>query len=109
MTELTTETFDNFISKNELAFVDFWADWCRPCLTMAPELEIFAAAKPDIAIGKVNINDGDNATLAQKFDVRTIPNFVLFKDGTLIGSISGAQTSDSLLEKVSSLLGDEND
>lgn len=88
--ELSKGEFDNY-TKEGTVLVDFFADWCMPCVMMAPIIDDLSDKfKGKIKFAKVNIED--NQELAQKFSVSSIPNFVLFKDGKqteqFIGSMS---------------------
>jgi thioredoxin 1 len=96
--ELTAKEFEEFTKKG-LVFIDFFAEWCMPCLMMAPILEELNEKIGDkIKFGKVNV--GDNEALARKFNVSSIPNFVLLKDGKpveqFIGAISGEELEKRL-------------
>ena len=86
--ELTKSEFGDF-TKNGLVLIDFFAEWCMPCLTMSPIVdELSEKFKGKIKFGKVDV--GENQDIAQKFDVVSIPNFVLLKDGKMIDQFVGA-------------------
>jgi thioredoxin 1 len=77
--------------------VDFWADWCGPCLQIAPVLEEISKEYGDrLQIMKLNIDE--NTIVADQFGVRGIPTLLLFKDGELIGTQVGAGTKTRLVE-----------
>jgi thioredoxin 1 len=77
--ELSEKKFDDF-AKEGLVFIDFFAEWCMPCLMMAPIVEeVSEKFSGKIKFAKVNV--GENESLARKFNVNSIPNFVLLKDG----------------------------
>ncbi|MFH1585536.1 MAG: thioredoxin [archaeon] len=96
--ELTNGDFDNFIGSG-LALVDFFAEWCMPCIMMGPIIdEVSEKMKGKVKIGKVNT--GDHPDLARKFDVTSIPNMVLFKDGKPIDRFIGSMSADELIEKL---------
>ncbi len=96
--ELTNGTFDEFI-KDGLVFVDFFAEWCMPCVMMGPIIdEMSETFRGKIKFGKVNIED--NQSLAEKFGVRSIPNFVLFKDGKVADNFIGGMPAEELEEKL---------
>ena len=59
--------------------LDFWAPWCGPCRMLAPILDEVAAARPDLKVGKVNIDE--QPELAAQFGVQSIPTLIAFKDG----------------------------
>ena len=92
--ELSGKKFDDF-AKSGLVFIDFFAEWCMPCVMMAPIVEeVSESFKGKIKFGKVNV--GDNEALARKFNVSSIPNFVLLKDGKVVENFVGAMDADEL-------------
>jgi len=96
--ELTNGEFENF-TKEGLVLVDFFAEWCMPCLMMAPVIdELSDRFKGKIKFGKINIED--NQELAQKFRIMSIPNFILFKEGKPVKQFLGAMPSESFEEKL---------
>lgn len=96
--ELTNGEFEEFI-KEGLVFIDFFAEWCMPCIMMAPIIEDLSEKLGNkIKFGKVNI--GDNEALAKKFNVSSIPNFVLLKDGKIIDQFIGAMSAEELENKL---------
>lgn len=96
--ELSGKEFVNFIKKG-IVLVDFFAEWCMPCVMMAPILEDVAKEmKNKVKIGKINVSD--NQGLAGKYDVSSIPNLILFKDGKQIDQFIGAMSEDELVEKL---------
>lgn len=96
--ELTEKQFDNFV-KSGIVLVDFYAEWCMPCLMMGPIVsDVCERLQGKIKVGKVNIDDEKN--VANKFNVRSIPNFVLFKDGQIIGQFIGAMDADEFEKKL---------
>lgn len=96
--ELSSKEFDDFIKKG-LVFVDFFADWCMPCIKMSPIIDELADKfKGKIKFGKVNV--GDNRKLARKFNVVSIPNFVLLKDGKPVEQFVGAMSGEELEKRL---------
>ena len=97
--ELVNESGFNDFVKEGVAVVDFFAEWCMPCVMMAPVFEE-VADKFDgkVKFGKVSIDDSQE--LAQKFDVSSIPNFVLFKDGQVVERFVGSMTGEEFEEKL---------
>jgi len=96
--ELSKGEFEDYIKKDSV-LIDFTADWCMPCVMMAPVIdELSEKFKGKIKFGKVNIED--NQELAQKFDVVSIPNFVLFKDGKKVEQFMGATSSEDFEKKL---------
>ena len=100
--ELTKTEFESFI-KNGNVLIDFFADWCMPCLMMAPVLEELSEEfKGKIKFGKINVDD--NQELSQKFSVMSIPNFVLFKEGKISERFIGAVPAEDFSEKLKKAL-----
>jgi thioredoxin 1 len=96
--ELSNGEFDNFI-KSGIVLIDFFAEWCMPCLMMAPVIEELSEKfKGKIKFGRLNVDD--NQKLAQKFHVASIPTFILFKEGVpeqqFIGSINDEEFREKL-------------
>ncbi len=96
--ELIKSEFEDFISEG-VVLIDFHADWCMPCIMMAPVLdELSEEFKGKIKMGKVNIEE--NQEIAQKFGVMSIPNFILFKNGKKEDQFTGAIPIDQFSEKL---------
>ncbi len=86
-------------TKNKVVLVDFWAEWCAPCRMMAPILnDVAADLSGNNRVGKVNIEQFQS--LAQKYKVRSIPTFILFKDGKEINRYVGGKTKEFLLNQI---------
>jgi thioredoxin 1 len=93
---LTDKNF-NQQTKGKLVLVDFWAEWCAPCRMMAPILNDVANELPDEKkVGKLNIETYQS--MAQKFNVRSIPTLILFKDGKEVDRFVGVKYKDFLLK-----------
>lgn len=100
--EISEKEFNSKI-KNKLLAVDFFAEWCMPCLMMAPVFsEVAEKFDGKVEFAKVNIDD--NSSLASKFGVMSIPTIILFKNGKEEGRITGAVSSERLEEKLNDLL-----
>ncbi len=88
--EVNDGTFAAEIEQHEgLAVVDFWATWCAPCRMIAPIVESLAteyAGKAKVA--KVDVDN--NQKTAARFNVRSIPTILFFKDGKLVDQVVGA-------------------
>jgi thioredoxin 1 len=87
---VTDADFESEVEKHEkLTVVDFWATWCGPCRMIAPILDQLAADYD----GKVKVTKLDvdaNIKTATKFNVRSIPMLLFFKDGKVVDQIVGA-------------------
>ena len=98
--DLSGKEFDSYI-KQGMVLIDFYADWCMPCVMMAPIMEELSEKfKGKIKFGKINVDDNQN--LAQKFGVMSIPNFVLFKDGKKANQFVGAMAEEDFEKKLKS-------
>ena len=101
--ELTSGSFDEF-TKEGLVLVDFFAEWCMPCMMMSPLIDDLAEKfKGKIKFGKVNVGEGEQS-LAQKYNVSSIPNFTLLKDGEIVEQFVGSMTEEEFEEKLNSHL-----
>ncbi|MBU1252425.1 MAG: thioredoxin [Nanoarchaeota archaeon] len=94
--------FDGFVKEGKV-IVDFYADWCMPCVTMAPIVEELAEKfNGKIKFGKVNVDDND--ALTKKFGVDSMPSFLVFKEGEVVGKFSGAMSIQDFEEKLKGFL-----
>ncbi len=96
--ELGEETFDEFVEGSRVALVDFWASGCRPCRAMAPVIRSLSREYTDVAFGKVN-TEAERA-LAERFAVRSIPTYLLFRNGKIVERFPGVATRDRLARKL---------
>ena len=98
---LNKESFEKLTSQSSQAvLIDFWATWCGPCQKLGPELEAFAAAHPDIIVGKVNVDDAENVPIAVSLGVNAIPALFFYKNGKLEKSFTGFMTKAELEAKI---------
>ena len=86
--EITTETFNQTISDNEIVLVDFWASWCGPCKQFAPTFAASAEKHPNVVHAKVDTEAEQE--LAARAQIRAIPTLMSFKKGTLVFNQAGA-------------------
>lgn len=91
------------LDAKEPVLVDFWATWCAPCIAMEPKLEELATThEGKLKVVKVNIEE--NQVTAQSFGVRSLPNFLIFQGGKVVGQIAGAVSKEKLQEAVQKVL-----
>ncbi len=97
-----TFTQDNFdaavLQAEKPVLVDFWAPWCGPCKMMSPIIEELAGEMEEVVIGKVNVDE--NADIAQRYNILSIPTFIVFKGGQVVEQFSGAMNKEQLKEKL---------
>jgi thioredoxin 1 len=87
--EVTGDNFESDVLKSgKPVLVDFWAEWCGPCRMVAPTLEQIAQENDGVQIAKVNVDQEQE--LAYRFQVSSIPTFILFKDGQVADRMMGA-------------------
>ena len=97
---ITDAQFEQEVLKAEgISVIDFWAPWCGPCHTMAPALEAFAEANAGrVRVYKLDVDD--NPKTAEKYEIRSIPTVIFFKDGepevVSVGAISEAGLQEKL-------------
>jgi len=87
---VTDSDFAQEIEKHEgLAVVDFWATWCGPCRMVAPILDQLAAEyNGKLKVTKLDVDA--NPSTAMRFNVRSIPTILFFKNGKLVDTVIGA-------------------
>jgi len=93
--------FQQTVEKGGIVLVDWWAPWCGPCRSFAPNFEAVAEANPDVTFAKVNTDEEQE--LAGAFQIRSIPTLMVFRDKVLLFSQAGAlprSVLEELLQKV---------
>jgi thioredoxin 1 len=102
--EVTRDNFEEVITGNNFVILDFWASWCGPCKAFAPTFEAASEKYPDVVFGKVNTEEQQE--LAGHFQIRSIPNVMLFREQVVLFSQPGAMPAagiDSVIEQAKAL------
>ncbi|MEC7895678.1 MAG: thioredoxin [Bacteroidota bacterium] len=101
--EITDKNFNDIISKNKTVLVDFWAEWCGPCRIIGPVIEELANEYEGKAIiGKLDVDSNQESSV--KYEVRSIPTIITFKDGEIVDRQVGAVPKETLKNIVDSQL-----
>jgi thioredoxin 1 len=97
---VTDDLFADEIERHDgLALVDFWATWCGPCQVIAPVVEQLAT-EYDGKLKVVKLDVDANQKTTMRYNVRSIPSVLLFKNGALVETVVGAVPKPYLVEKI---------
>ncbi len=97
--KLTTDNFDQeVLQAGQTVLVDFYADWCGPCKMMGPVVKEIADEAADVKVCKINIDE--EMAVAQKYGVMSIPTFIAFKNGEIVGKQIGAVPKSKLQDMI---------
>ena len=86
---------DEVMNSEKPVLLDFWAPWCGPCRRVVPIVEEIAKERPDIKVGKVNVDL--ESELAGQFGVMSIPTLVVMKNGQIVNQSMGARPKNAIL------------
>ena len=93
--EVNESNFKEFTGvKDRLVVLDFWAEWCGPCRMLAPVLEEIGTEYPEVAFGKVNVDD--ERELALQFGVNSIPTVMVFQNGEIKATSVGYRPKEEI-------------
>lgn len=93
---ITDAEFESNVLQSGIpVLVDFWAPWCGPCKTMLPIMEELAA-EYDGKVSVVKMNVDENMETSGKYNVMSIPTFIIFKDGEPVSTFVGAKSKEDI-------------
>ena len=95
--DITSQSFEETITTNEIVIVDFWAPWCGPCRSFAPIYEKVSENHPDIVFAKINTEEEQE--LSEHFQIRSIPTLMIFREQVILFAQPG-MLSEGQLEQV---------
>ena len=100
--ETSVEAFEQDViepSHKQIILLDMWADWCPPCVTIAPILDqVVSAYDGKVGLVKIEVDEGHNMKIAGRYQVRGFPTIILFQYGEEKGRFSGAKPASFIHE-----------
>ena len=97
ITTITKENFEHEILKaDKPVLVDFWASWCGPCRMLGPTIDEIAEEHPEIKVCKINIDD--EAELAIRQGVMSVPTLMIFRNGEIAQTAIGVRPKEEILD-----------
>ena len=102
--QVSDDAFDSEVLKSDLpVLIDFWAPWCGPCKAIAPVVEELAK-EYDGRLKVMKMNVDDNPQTPSRYNVRGIPNLILFKGGQVKDQIVGAVPKAQLVKAITQVV-----
>lgn len=93
---ITKQNFrEEVIQSDQPVLLDFWAGWCGPCRMVSPIVEEIARERPDVKVGKINIDE--QRELAEQFQIMSIPTLMVVRDGRVVRQAVGARPKSQIL------------
>jgi thioredoxin 1 len=104
LVEVSDSNFENEVLKSDkLCLVDFWAEWCGPCLMVHPILEEIASEYAEkLKVRKLNVDQ--NSQIAAKYGIMSIPCLLFFNDGKVVDQVIGAVPKKHFVERIDKIL-----
>ena len=97
VTIVTAKNFEEEVLKSDKpVLVDFWATWCGPCRMVSPLVDQLAEEHSEYKFCKVNVDE--ETALASRFNIMSMPNLVVFKNGDVVSQSAGARPKEDILK-----------
>jgi len=96
--DITAESFNDVIKKNDIVIIDFWAEWCGPCKSFAPIYDQVSEKHDDIVFAKVNTEEQQE--LSGHFQIRSIPTLMIFREEIILFAQPGMLNAGQLEEVI---------
>lgn len=98
--DLTSENFDKTIKESDkLVLVDFWAEWCSPCLRYTPVLQALdEEVAGEAVIAKLEVDSASD--IADRYEILSIPTTIIFKHGEILDTFVGIKSKDELKKRL---------
>ena len=94
--KITSSNYASVVKASDKpVLLDFWASWCGPCRMVSPVVDEIAGERPDILVGKVNVDE--EPALASAFNITSIPTLVVLRGGEVLNRVTGARPKSSIL------------
>jgi len=100
--DLKDSEFRDFLCKNDLVLVDFFAEWCGPCRMISPLIEKLSEELESVKFAKMNVDH--NRETPGKFGIMSIPTLLVFKEGKLVDRLTGSFPKQAIEERIRKFL-----
>lgn len=96
---ITKENFQNEVLKSDKkVLLDFWADWCGPCMMLSPIVDEISNEVSNVKFGKVNVDE--QGELAQAFRISSIPALIVIENGKIVNQSVGLISKDKVISLI---------
>lgn len=93
--KVSKDNFNEVKASDKPVLLDFYADWCGPCMMVSPVVDEIAKENPQYLVGKINVDN--EPELTRDFGVVSIPLLVVMKDGKIVNQAVGARSKEQIL------------
>lgn len=95
ITELTDETYEEFVNKGDVVLIDIYANWCGPCKKLSPTIdEISNIYYKKVKVGKLDVDK--NNKIAASLGIRSIPTIIIYKGGEIVSRTSAVLSKEEI-------------